>query len=58
MKLIGNGYYEIDYQVIQKRIEPFKEELMQKCFHPVRLVHYLETYQYDIGEEYLNVIQL
>ena len=35
--------------------EPFKEELMQKCFHPVRLVHYLEKYNYDInGDEYIK----
>ena len=42
---------EIDYQALQQRIEPFKEELIQKCFHPVRLVHYLEVYNYDIGED-------
>ena len=43
--------FEIDYNVLKNRIEPFKEELMQKCFHPTRLVRYLETYRYDIGEE-------
>ena len=43
--------FEIDYQALQQRIEPFKEELIQKCFHPDRLVHYLETYNYDIGED-------
>ena len=43
--------FEIDYQALQQRIEPFKEELIQKCFHPVRLVHYLEVYNYDIGED-------
>jgi hypothetical protein len=47
--------FEIDYQTIQQRIEPFKEELIQKCFHPERLIRYLETYNYDIGEdEYLD----
>ena len=43
--------FEIDYQTLQKRIEPFKEELMKKCFHPDRLVRYLEVHNYDIGEE-------
>ena len=43
--------FEIDYQVLKHRIEPFKEELMRKCFHPDRLVRYLEVYNYDIGEE-------
>jgi hypothetical protein len=46
--------YEIDYQVLQQRIEPFKEELMQKCFHPNRLIRYLDKYKYDIGnDEYI-----
>ena len=43
--------FEIDYQVLQQRIEPFKEELIAKCFHPDRLIRYLETYNYDIGED-------
>ncbi len=42
--------FEIDYQVLEKRIEHFKEELIAKCFHPDRLVYYLETYNYDIGD--------
>jgi hypothetical protein len=42
---------EIDYDTIKKRSEPFKEELMKKCFHPDRLVHYFEVYNYDIGED-------
>lgn len=29
-----------------------KEELIQKIFHPTRLIHYLEDYEYDIGECY------
>ena len=43
--------FVIDYQVLQQRIEPFKEELIAKCFHPDRLVRYLEVYNYDIGED-------
>ena len=43
--------FEIDYQKLKTRVEVFKEELMQKCFHPDRLVHYLETFKYDIGED-------
>lgn len=48
--------FEIDYLILQQRIEPFKEELIQKCFHPNRLFYYLEIYNYDIGDdEYLDV---
>ena len=48
--------FEIDYLILQQKIEPFKEELIQKCFHPNRLFYYLETYNYDIGDdEYLNI---
>ena len=43
--------FEIDYRVLQQRIETFKEELIARCFHPDRLVHYLENYNYDIGED-------
>ena len=31
-----------------------KEELIQKCFHPRRLLYYLETYNYDIGDDYFQ----
>ena len=48
--------FEIDYLTLQQRIEPFKEELIQKCFHPNKLFYYLEIYNYDIGDdEYLDV---
>ena len=43
--------FKIDYTLLYKRLEPFKEELMQKCFHPDRLVYYLEQYHYDIGDD-------
>ena len=52
MKFSSNpSIFEIDYQTLQQRIEPFKEELIQKCFHPERLVRYLEVYNYDIGDD-------
>ena len=43
--------FEIDYQTLQLKMEPLREELMQRCFHPHRLLYYLEKYGYDIGEE-------
>ena len=43
--------FQVDYKCFAQIIEPFKEELMQKCFHPDRLFRYLETYNYDIGED-------
>ena len=50
----NTAIFEIDYNALYKRIEPFKEQLIARCFHPDRLVRYLEKYNYDIGdEEYL-----
>jgi len=50
--------FKIDYEQLYKRIEPFHEELMQKCFHPERVKYYLEKYDYDIlEEEYMDVLQ-
>ena len=50
----NTSIFEIDYKALYKRIEPFKEQLIAQCFHPDRLVRYLEKYNYDIGdEEYL-----
>ena len=50
--LIKNpSIFQLDYQALQQRIKVFKEELIQKCYHPDRLVYYLKTYNYDIGEE-------
>ena len=55
----NRSIFEIDYTFLNKRIEPFKEELIQRCFHPDRLIRYLETYHYDIGEdEYQKVFKV
>ncbi len=43
--------FEINYTLLQHRIEPFKEELIAKCVHPTCLVRYFEKYKYDIGED-------
>lgn len=43
--------FEIDYKALRQKIDPIKEELMQRCFHPRRLMYYLETYGYDIGDD-------
>ena len=51
----NQAIFQIDYQALKTRIETFKEELIARCFHPDRLVLYLELYQYDIGDdEYQN----
>ena len=47
----NQAIFQVDYQVLKNRIEPFKEELIARCFHPDRLVRYLELYQYDIGDD-------
>ena len=41
----------IDYQYLSDRIAVFKEELIQKVFHPNRLIFYLEKYNYYIGDD-------
>ena len=41
--------FEIDYTKLKERIEPFKEELIQKCTHHNRLERYLNDY--NIGED-------
>ena len=47
--------FTINYDAIKKRIEPFIEELMMKCYHPTRLERLLLTYNYDIGiDEYIE----
>ena len=46
--------FKIDYRSLKKRIEPFHEELIQRCFHPERLFYYLNNYDYDIGEDEYN----
>ena len=45
--------FEIDYLVLRERIQPFKEELMACCFHPKRLMYYLENFEYDLGEQFI-----
>ena len=47
----NHSIFEIDYKFLKNRIQPFKEELMQKVFHPDRLVYCLEKYNYDIANE-------
>ena len=47
----NSSIFEIDYAALKQRIEPFKEELIQTCFHPRRLVYYHQMYNYDIGED-------
>ena len=48
--------FEIDYENLDKRISIYKEELIQKCFHPKRLMYYLETYNYNLGDAfYLDI---
>ena len=48
---IREGRFKVDYEFLKERIRFYKEELIQKCFHPTRLVRYLETYNYNIGED-------
>ena len=45
--------FEIDYEYIKSKIKPFEEELIQTSLHPARLEHYLDTYNYDIGDAFV-----
>ena len=54
--LSGNpAIFTLNRILIKQRSETFKEELMQQCFHPIRLQYYLDNYNYDIGEECYSV---
>ena len=45
---------KIDYNALKKKIEPFKKELIDRCFYPTRVTYYIEKYTYDIlAERYL-----
>jgi hypothetical protein len=47
--------FEIDYDKIKQMKQHLTEEIMMKCFHPKRLVYFLKTYQYCIGnDEYVE----
>lgn len=48
---LHNTTVEIDYNALKNKIEPFKEELIQTCLHPIRLSYYLHTHNYDIGAD-------
>jgi hypothetical protein len=43
--------FVLDYKAIKERIQPFVEELMMKCYHPMRVERYLIQYNYDIGDD-------
>ena len=51
---ISSTIFVFDYQKIEEICNIYKEELMQKCFHPKRLIYYLEKYNYYIGEEFIE----
>ena len=41
--------YTYDYNYYRKRMDLYREELMEKLFHPSRLIHYLEI-GYDFAD--------
>jgi hypothetical protein len=46
--------FQYDYDYMKENMNLIREELMKTCFHPKRLLYYLEHYNYDIGiEEYI-----
>ena len=46
--------FEINYSLLANRIKKYKEELMQKIFHPYRLEYFYYKYKYDIyTDEYI-----
>ena len=49
--LTNPSVFEIDYQEIKRRKEHLTEGIMKKCYHPNRLVYYLEKFNYDIGDD-------
>ena len=54
-----DGYDKIMLQVMKERkllTQGFEEELMQTVFHPTRVMHYLEKYNYMIGIDEYNCL--
>jgi len=48
--LSGNSsIFELDYDALKKRCSIYKEELIQKTMHPLRIQRYLDD-GYDIDE--------
>jgi hypothetical protein len=43
--------FVLDCAELKKHARPFVEELMMKCYHPLRLERYLCKYKYDIGND-------
>ena len=48
---LNENIFELDYKLIKEKIQPFVEELMMICFHPKRLMYYIDKYNYDIGDD-------
>ena len=40
---INPAIFELDYGGLKKRCEIYKEELIQKALHPLRIIKYLES---------------
>ena len=40
---INPAIFELDYNALKKRCEIYKEELIQKALHPLRIIKYLES---------------
>ena len=43
--------FEINYEYLKEKIEPFKEELIEKSLHPLRMERFLMEYNYDLLED-------
>ena len=53
--LSGNpSIFEIDYGFYTERCNVFKEELIQKVYHPRRVMRYFNEYNYDIHKDVYN----
>lgn len=40
--------FELDLDAMKLRIKPLAEELARVCFHPVRVLRFLDKYNYNI----------
>ena len=50
----NEGRYELNYELIKKRMNIIREDLMKAVYHPIRLEYYLNVFDYDIFDEIYN----
>ena len=43
--------FELNYSAIRRSIEPFKEDLVEQVYHPLRVARMLDQFKYCMAED-------